>query len=100
MKEKKAMPFVQGLKSRLQNGEPVDDVLDRKLPFDERQTLLNMIPGMKRTANLKEIDIICVKEGGKKGRNIISNTDVEVSAVMAGSAVPGIPTYFFENINA
>ena len=37
---KKAMPFVQGLKKRLKDGEPADVVLNRKLNFDERSTLL------------------------------------------------------------
>jgi len=37
---KKAMPFVQTLKKRLRDGEPVDVVLARKLVFDEPKTLL------------------------------------------------------------
>jgi len=37
---KKAMPFVQALKKRLRDGEPADAVLERKLAFDEKKTLL------------------------------------------------------------
>lgn len=37
---KKAMPFVQALKKRLRDGEPADVVLNRKLAFDEKTTLL------------------------------------------------------------
>jgi len=37
---KKAMPFLQVLKRRLKDGEPVNVVLDRKLIFDEKTTLL------------------------------------------------------------
>jgi len=37
---KKAMPFVQALKKRLRDGEPAETVLERKLAFDEKKTLL------------------------------------------------------------
>lgn len=95
---KKAMPFVQNLKMRLQNGEPVEAVLNRKLAFDEQQTLVHMIPGLKRTAALKEVEIILVEEGGKKGKNVVTGDEAEISVPMAENAVPGTPTYFFSNI--
>jgi len=37
---KKAMPFVQTLKKRLKDGEPASVVLERKLAFNEKTTLL------------------------------------------------------------
>jgi leucyl-tRNA synthetase len=37
---KKAMPFVQVLKRRLKDGEDIEVVLNRKLAFDEKTTLL------------------------------------------------------------
>lgn len=37
---KKAMPFVQVLKKRLRDGEPAEAVLERKLAFDEKKTLV------------------------------------------------------------
>jgi leucyl-tRNA synthetase len=37
---KKAMPFVQALKKRLRDGEPAEAVLERKLAFDEKKTLV------------------------------------------------------------
>lgn len=95
---KKAMPFVQSLKRRLQLGEDAAVVLERKLVFDEKNTLIQMVPGLKRTAALTAVDIILVGEGGKRGTNIMDNTEVEVKAQMAENAVPGTPTYLFENV--
>lgn len=95
---KKAMPFVQNLKKRLQSGEPASAVLERKLAFDEKSILLAMNPGLKRTANLSAVDIISVEEGGKKGTNLVDGTAVDISAPNAEAAVPGTPTYLFQNV--
>ncbi|KAI5467015.1 hypothetical protein BGZ63DRAFT_410109 [Mariannaea sp. PMI_226] len=97
---KKAMPFIQGLKKRLQAGEPIDVVLDQKLAFDERETLLQMRSGLIRTAGLVACDILAVEEGGKKAINLVDSTEVEVTAQIAENAVPGLPTFFFSNVEA
>ncbi|KAL9051082.1 MAG: hypothetical protein Q9162_006255, partial [Coniocarpon cinnabarinum] len=39
---KKAMPFVQGLKKRLESGEDTQEVFERKLRFDELEVLKEM----------------------------------------------------------
>lgn len=44
---KKAMPFVQALKKRLRDGEPAEAVLERKLAFDEKKTLLVCAPALR-----------------------------------------------------
>ncbi|KAH7156962.1 hypothetical protein EDB81DRAFT_788475 [Dactylonectria macrodidyma] len=97
---KKAMPYVQGLKKRLQAGEPANAVLEQKLAFDERKTLLQMVPGLTRTGGLVACDILAVEEGGKKAVNLADGKEVEVSAPTAANAVPGQPTFFFENVEA
>lgn len=97
---KKAMPFVQNLKRRLRDGEPVGSVLERKLAFDEKKTLIAMVPGLKRTAGLVAVDVVEVHEGSKKGVELISGTEVEIKAPNADAAVPGNPTFFFENVEA
>ncbi|CAJ2511877.1 Uu.00g075020.m01.CDS01 [Anthostomella pinea] len=95
---KKAMPFVQALKRRLQAGEPADKVLERKLAFDEKDTLLAMVPGLKKTAGLQVVDIIHV-EGGKKGKVVTADgSEKEGLPVQAELAVPGVPTFLFENV--
>ncbi|KIL91400.1 leucyl-trna cytoplasmic [Fusarium avenaceum] len=98
---KKAMPFVQNLKRRLQTGEPTSVVLEQKLAFDEKETLLQMVPGLKRTGGLSVCDIVLVEEGGKKGNNLTADgKQVEISVPNAEHAVPGQPTFYFENVEA
>lgn len=58
-----------------------------------------MVPGLKRTAGLESISIIAVEEGSKKGRDLTSGgEEVEVKAPVAESALPGQPSFFFENV--
>ncbi|KAF5007544.1 hypothetical protein FDECE_6135 [Fusarium decemcellulare] len=97
---KKAMPFVQNLKRRLQTGEPASKVLEQKLAFDEKETLLQMVAGLKRTGGLVACDIVSVEEGGKKGVNLADRKEVDISVPVAENAVPGVPTFFFENVEA
>jgi leucyl-tRNA synthetase len=86
---KKAMPFVQTLKKRLQT-EDSNKVLERKLPFDEQGMLLDMVPGIKRTAFFREIAVIECEEGSKKGKDLTDGgKDVEITMQQAENAVPG-----------
>lgn len=98
---KKAMPFVQGIKRRLQTGEPADKVFDRKLAFDELTLLKNMVPGLKKTANLKVVELVQVEDEGKKGAIVGGDGQGQVETLppQAGNAVPGSPTYAFENVD-
>lgn len=97
---KKAMPFVQNLKRRLQQGEPADKVLERKLPFDEIVTLNSMVPALKKTAGLKVVELVQIEEGGKKGKVVGGDGEGEKEGLppQAESAVPGLPTFAFENV--
>jgi len=95
---KKAMPFVQGLKKRLMAGETPDAVFNRQLAFDELATLNNMIPGLKKAAGLAVVDVVKVEEGGKKGIVVGDERAVEGLPPSAQSAVPGVPTFSFENV--
>ncbi|KAI0479377.1 hypothetical protein GGR56DRAFT_634681 [Xylariaceae sp. FL0804] len=99
---KKAMPFVQALRRRLQGGEPAAAVLERRLAFDERATLLAMLPGLRKTAALAEVDVVHVDEGGKKGRVLAGSggegAEREGLPPQAEAAVPGQPTFLFENV--
>ena len=85
---KKAMPFVQGLKRRLVAGETEKEVFERKLPFDEAEILAEMRAGLERTTGAGQIVITEVKgDGSEKGL-----------PAMAENAVPGLPTFLFENV--
>ena len=95
---KKAMPFVQGLKKRLVSGEKPEMVFNRKLAFDEVKTLENMVPGLKKAAGLAVVELVQVEEGGKKGHVVGEGKVVEGLPPHAESAVPGVPTFNFENV--
>lgn len=65
---KKAMPFVQGLKRRLNEGESSTDVFERKLPFLELVVLKEMVPGLKGTVQkCQAVEIVAIEKGGKSG---------------------------------
>lgn len=58
-----------------------------------------MIPGLKRAAGLQSVDVIEVKEGSKKGKDLTNNgEEVDVTAPVAESALPGQPSFFFTNV--
>jgi leucyl-tRNA synthetase len=92
------MPFVQNLKRRLQTGEPASAVLEQKLAFDEKETLLQMIPGLKRTSGLVVCDVIAVEQGTQKGVLLTEGKEVDITVPVAENAVPGQPTFYFENV--
>lgn len=94
---KKAMPFVQGLKKRLVGGEKPETVFDRKLAFDEIKTLTHMVAGLKKAAGLKVVDIVEVAEGGKSGV-LVGGGALDTLPQPAEAAVPGVPTFHFENV--
>lgn len=102
---KKAMPFINGLKRRLDNGEPQDVVLNRELAFDELATLRAMVPGLKQVVQkCVDVEIVSVAEGGKEGYVVKEDgskgevkTDLPPSAL---SAEPGAPSFAFENVEA
>jgi len=100
---KKAMPFINGLKRRLDAGEPPHDVLERKLAFDELATLRAMIPGLKQTVNkCVAVEIVSVAEGGQTGTVILEDgSEGEAKSELppnAAQAEPGSPTFAFENV--
>ncbi|KAK2801946.1 cytosolic leucyl tRNA synthetase [Onygenales sp. PD_10] len=95
---KKAMPFVQGLKKRLVAAkEQPETVFNRELGFDELQVLGNMVGGLIRTTGCKIVEIVAVEEGGKTGTTLDGETREQLPSV-AENAVPGQPTFHFENI--
>lgn len=96
---KKAMPFVQGLKRRLVSAkENPETVFERKLAFDELQILGGMVDTLKKTTGCKVIDVVSVEEGGKTGTVLGSGETREGLPNVAEGAVPGTPTFHFENV--
>ncbi len=101
---KKAMPFVQALKKRLVGGESAESVFERRLLFDEVDTLKKMAAGLRRTTGCRAVDVVAVEEGGKAGRVVLGEGEGgsrrEGLPVVAEAAVPGNPSFYFENVEA
>ena len=102
---KRAMPFVQQLKKSLESGITPDTVFERRLGFDEAAVLREMVPGLKQTiVKCEVIEVIAVDEGGRTGKIVSGTSDVRQGEERddlpqsAGNAVPGQPTFFFDNI--
>ena len=104
---KKAMPFIQTLKRRLVAGESGETVFERKLAYDEVHVLTQMRPGLKKTTGCIELDIVAVDDGAKSGVLLdetgtadAGGTRLETLPAAAESAVPGTPSFHFENVKA
>lgn len=98
---KKAMPFVKQLQKRLEAGEDASIVLERKLGFEEQKILLDMVSGLKRTTGFSKIAVIHVAEGSKKGKDLTNGgKEVDLTSPVADNAVPGQPSFQFENYEA
>jgi leucyl-tRNA synthetase len=101
---KKAMPFIQNLKRRIDTGEAATVVLSLRLAFDEVSTLKEMVPGLQQTVSkLVAVEIVSTKEGEQTGKVMFSTTEGQVgeSRPLSGgalSAVPGSPGLQFENV--
>ncbi|KAL8765664.1 MAG: hypothetical protein Q9209_007344 [Squamulea sp. 1 TL-2023] len=106
---KKAMPFVQNLKKRLQSGEDANNVFERKLAFEEVEVLGQMLKGLRKTVSkCAGVEVVAVEgeEEGKKvgrivrseGENVGEVGDEKALVGPAEHAVPGGPTFYFENV--
>ena len=95
---KKAMPFMQTLKRKLDSGQSKEAVLERKLAFDEVTVLKEMAPGLKSTVlKLKEVNIVLIDEDGKTGTDV-EGKKIETLGPQASLAEPGNPSFEFTNI--
>ncbi|KAK3060424.1 hypothetical protein LTS18_008570, partial [Coniosporium uncinatum] len=103
---KKAMPFVQGLKKMLEVDKmPPQDVFERTLVFDEVQVLGQMAPMLRaQVKKCVKVEIVKVNADGKGG--IVVGEDgkegerkAELPQVAEG-AVPGNPSFLFNNVEA
>ena len=103
---KRAMPFVQNLRKRLLAGESQTVVFERKLPFEEEQVLGYMVAGLKKTSGCAVIEVVKIEgeDEDRIGTVIVGEHDEGQKRKsadlppMAASAVPGSPSFHFENI--
>lgn len=93
---KRAMPFIQAVKKRLAVETP-ETVFNRKLAFNEVETLKEAIPTIMKLTKAKVINIVTVDEDGKTGKDLDGKT-VENLPLTAEGAEPGNPKFEFTNI--
>jgi leucyl-tRNA synthetase len=84
------MSFIQGVKKRLDAGESTVDVFGRKLLFDERAVLGEMVPLLKQVVRNCQDTVVVELEAARDAGSY--------SPPGMDSAVPGGPTFSFENI--
>ena len=95
---KRAVPFIQTLKKRLQSGEKESIVFSHQLSFDEKEVLISMTTTLMRSAGLAQIQIISVQKGGSEGVDVVTGFKVDDMPVTAENAVPGNPILFLANV--
>jgi leucyl-tRNA synthetase len=96
---KRAMPFVQELKRKLESGEAPNAVLDRTLAFDETMVLQELVPVLQSTVQrLKAVNVIVIdgetQDGGEADGKIRKSGIPQI----ATSAEPGNPAFEFLNL--
>ncbi|KAK9323613.1 hypothetical protein V1517DRAFT_319860 [Lipomyces orientalis] len=97
---KRSMPFVNHLKYRLTGGkESPDVVFNRKLVFDEVETVKSTISTLQRGIGSQSIEAFVVKEGSSVGVNILTGEEAPVAYPKeAEAAVPGTPGLSLVNV--
>ena len=104
---KRAMPFVQTLKKSLESGIEPSTVFERRLAFDELTVLKEMVPGLRQTLQkCVVVEVVVVDEGATGGEVVAGIGEKAASSgekrselpPTAEGAVPGQPTFFFENV--
>ncbi|KAI5950943.1 CDC60 [Candida jiufengensis] len=92
---KRAMPFINQLKQRLNTEDP-NLVFNRKITFNEieiLQKVLSIIKNSTFSVKVNDMEIISFDNGSDKGKNILTGEDVEISikSKIKENAVPGEP---------
>ncbi|KAK3693994.1 leucyl-tRNA synthetase [Podospora appendiculata] len=102
---KKAMPFLQGLKKRLDMGESPDRVFEKQLPFNEVDVLREMVPGLQSMVKkLEVLEVVRLRDDGKgevvfaTGKQEIADRKGEVVEWAVADVVPGNPAFVFVNV--
>ncbi|KIY63254.1 leucine-tRNA ligase [Cylindrobasidium torrendii FP15055 ss-10] len=91
IKDKRAMPFIQGLKKRIaQYG--AETAFNRGLLFSETQVLKEMLAYLKKTLNLVDVDVLTVDEALAKAG------EPGYTKVIIDQSEPGTPAFEYRNV--
>jgi len=90
IKDKRAMPFIQLLKKRMTEFG-AQAAFRRTLPFSEMTILSEILPYLKRTLNLVDVDVLSVEDArSKEGSGY--------TGMIIDSAEPGNPAFEYRNV--
>ncbi|KAH8899666.1 leucyl-tRNA synthetase [Thozetella sp. PMI_491] len=99
---KRAMPFIQELKRKLDAGEAMEDVLDRTLEFDEVEVLMMLEPVLRATVPKLQGVKVYVQGGAAQGESggVVEYATGHVSEIPAAvkEPEPGVPSIEFVNV--
>ncbi|TBU31232.1 leucine-tRNA ligase [Dichomitus squalens] len=90
IKDKRAMPFVQAFKKRMQQFG-TQTAFNRTVPFSEVKILHEILPYLKRTLNLTDAEVLLVDDAKSKDLSTLTKGLVE-------SAEPGNPAFEYYNV--
>jgi len=91
IKDKKAMPFVQAFKKRMQQFG-AQTAFRRALPFNERDVLFEMLPYLKKTLGLVDAEVYLVDEARQReGESGFTKSIID-------SSEPGNPGFEYHNV--
>jgi len=90
IKDKRAMPFVQTFKKRMQD-LGAKAAFNRGLSFSESQVLAEFLPYLKRSLNLVDAEVFLVDEALRRNEPGFTPTLIETSE-------PGSPAFEYRNV--
>ncbi|KAN0141985.1 hypothetical protein V8E53_000447 [Lactarius tabidus] len=93
IKDKRAMPFVQLFKKRIAEFG-AETAFKRTLPFVETDVLREVLPYLKRTLNLVDVEVLSVEDALAH----LEASKTGYSRMIIESSEPGSPAFEFRNV--
>lgn len=91
IKDKRAMPFVQAFKKRMSQFG-AQTAFRRTLPFSESQVLREILPYLKKTLSLADVEVLSVDEARQK------EGEAGYSKSIIDTSEPGSPAFEYRNV--
>ncbi|KAF9453511.1 leucyl-tRNA synthetase [Macrolepiota fuliginosa MF-IS2] len=93
IKDKKVMPFIQAFKKRMAQYS-AQTAFNRTLPFSEKEVLNELVPYLKKSLILADVEVLSVEEAAQRAEGGEAGF---TKALIEGSE-PGAPGFEYRNI--
>ncbi|TFK69763.1 leucyl-tRNA synthetase [Pluteus cervinus] len=93
IKDKRAMPFIQAFKKRISQFG-ASTAFRRTLPFSESEVLTELVPHLKKSLSLVDVDVLSVDEASEKEKEGV----VGYTKSIIESSEPGNPAFEYYNV--